>query len=398
MLGCGLCAVTFMGLGGFVANGALSYAMVIVYSLTIGTIGAFVMPARDSLLGRVAPHGIHRAVAVATLAQFAGQILGMGLATAAPLVGIGALLFGQAAVMAAAAFAATRVRPRPRGPHRIREGSVLRFMALEIGGGVRAVATSPVIAPVIVCAIGMGMCFMGAFAVLLPLIVQDYFPANLTGEARTQVATALGVFNVVFWAGSILSATVLLRFGHVRRKGAFYLAALLTGALVLILCSIPMPFWLLCILNFIWGLGGGVAMTLSRGLVQHYAPPDKVARVLSIFVLGTMGGCAGGRGRLRRAGACARTAPVDPVPRIADAGDRRIGRHVLAAVAAGRGASGGGAGAGRRLMGVADPGILLAYPTASATVSRRQSASQVTTGREWMPRGAPWRFRARRSV
>jgi MFS family permease len=55
-----------------------------------------------------------------------------------------------------------------------------------------------------------------------------------------------------------------------------------------------MPFWLLCALNFVWGLGGGVAMTLGRGLVQRYSPPDKVARILSIFTLGNMGGAPAG--------------------------------------------------------------------------------------------------------
>ena len=195
---------------------------------------------------------------------------------------------------AAAAGAATRIKPRPAGPPEIREGSVLGFMASEIGGGFRAAIASPVIAPVVVCAIGMGMCFMGAFAVLLPLIVQSYFPTDLVGPARAQIATALGVFSLTFWVGSMLSATALIRFGHIRRKGRVYLASLFTGATVLVLCSIPMPFWLLCGLNFVWGLGGGVAMTLGRSLVQQYAPADKVARVLSIFTLGTMGGAPAG--------------------------------------------------------------------------------------------------------
>ena len=86
----------------------------------------------------------------------------------------------------------------------------------------------------------------------------------------------------------------LARFGHVRRKGIVYLCALATGALVLLACSIAMPFWLLCGLNFVWGLGGGVAMTLGRGLVQQYAPPDKMARIISIFTLGLMGGAPAG--------------------------------------------------------------------------------------------------------
>jgi MFS family permease len=89
----------------------------------------------------------------------------------------------------------------------------------------------------------------------------------------------------------MLSTVLLVRFAPaLKRKGAVFLGALSVGSVVLMACAIPMPFWLLCALNFIWGLGGGIAMTLSRGLVQAYAPPDKRARVLSIFSLGLMGG------------------------------------------------------------------------------------------------------------
>ena len=290
VMGCALAGVAFAVLGAFVTAGQLTYGLVIGYALSIGIIGAFVTPARDSLLSRVAPGGVHQAVTFASLAQFAAMILGMGVATLAPLFGIPALLFGQGALMAAAAAAAGRVRPRPAEAHRIREGSVLGFMAAEIGGGLRAAMASPVILPVVICATGMGICFMGAFAVLLPLIVQGYFPTS----ARTEIAQALGIFNLVFWLGSMISATALARFGHVRRKGRVYLSALSVGAVVLVACSIAMPFWLLCILNFIWGLGGGIAMTLGRGLVQQHAPPDKVARIISIFTLGLMGGAPAG--------------------------------------------------------------------------------------------------------
>ena len=294
LAGCGVCALSFLGLGVFVATGHLTYGALIVYALGIGTIGAFVTPARDALLSRVAPGGVQQAVGMASLAQFGGQVVGMATATAAPLVGLPALLFGQAAMMAVAAGAAARIRPRPAGPPRVREGGVLGFIAGEISGGFRAAAASPVIAPVIICAVGMGLFFMGAFAVLLPLIVQDYFPADLAGAERTRIATALGVFSLTFWIGSILSTFILIRVGHVRRKGRLYLAALFSGSTVLVLCSLPMPFWLLCGLNFIWGLGGGVAMTLGRGLVQTYSPPDKVARILSIFTLGNMGAAPAG--------------------------------------------------------------------------------------------------------
>ncbi|MEM8920941.1 MAG: MFS transporter, partial [Pseudomonadota bacterium] len=41
---------------------------------------------------------------------------------------------------------------------------------------------------------------------------------------------------------------------------------------------------------FIWGLASGVSITMSRSIVQSAAPPDKLARVLSIYQLGFMGG------------------------------------------------------------------------------------------------------------
>jgi MFS family permease len=294
LVGCGLCALSFLALGAFVAGGRLTYATVILYALGIGTIGAFVTPARDALLSRVAPGGVQQAVGMATLAQFGGQIAGMAAAAAAPVVGLTTLLFGQAAMMTLAAGAALKIRPRPAGPPRTREGGALGFIFSEISVGFRAAAASPVIAPVILGAVGMGICFMGAFSVLLPLIVESYFPRDLAGSAQAKIATALGVFSITFWIGSILSTTVLIRFGDLQRKGRVYLAALFSGACVLILCSLPMPFWLLCVLNFVWGLGGGVAMTLGRGLVQRYSPPDKLARILSIFTLGNMGAAPAG--------------------------------------------------------------------------------------------------------
>ena len=289
IIGCGVAALAFLGLAGLMAAGGLTYGLVIGYALLIGSIGAFVVPARDALLSRVAPGGLHQGVAFASIAQFGGNILGMGAAILTPIVGVAALLAGQGVLMGTAALAATRIRPRPAETRRVRESHLLAFMASEIGGGFAAARASPVIAPVMVCAVGMGLCFMGAFAVLLPLIVQNYFPDHLVGAERTQIAVALGIFNLLFWVGSFTSAMLLVRFGHVRRKGRAYLLALMTGALVLTACALPMPLWVLFGLNFIWGLGGGVAMTLGRGLVQQHAPPDKVARVLSIFVLGNMG-------------------------------------------------------------------------------------------------------------
>lgn len=288
---CLAATATFLTLGALVAAGRLTYGLIIAYALTVGTIGAFAMPARDSLLSLVAPPegGLQKAVAGASLAQFGGQILGMLAAMLTPFVGVTALLFGQGALLGAATLAALRIRPRPAAHRPPREGHPLRFLAGQIGGGFSAVAASPVIGPVLILSVGMGVSFFGAFAVLLPLIVQSHFPMDAGGRGNPAIAAALGVFMLCFWSGSMVSAMALAR-RPPRRKGMVYLAALAFGCLVLLACALPMPLWMLCGLNLLWGTGGGVAMTLSRGLVQEYAPADRRARVLSIFTLGQMGG------------------------------------------------------------------------------------------------------------
>jgi MFS family permease len=286
---CWLAVGTFALLGAAVISGALTYELIIAYAVVVGVMSAFATPARDALLSLMAPepsvHGVQRAVSMALLSQFGGQLIGMAFAAGAAVIGVGALLIGQAGLMALAAVSAARFRPRPR-EHAAKKsaGNPIVHIGREIGSGFAAAFSSRAIAPVMICSMAMGACFMGAFFVLLPLIVQSYFPP----DARAEVAGALGVFSLCFWTGSIVSAFALMRFGPLQQRGLTYLAALTTGSIVLIVCSIPAPFWVLCTLNFVWGLGGGVAMTLGRGIVQEHAPAAARARILSIFTLTLM--------------------------------------------------------------------------------------------------------------
>ena len=294
---CGLAVAIFLALGLLVASGHLTYGLLIGYALVVGTMSAFAMPARDSLLSLVAPErgagSLQSAVAFASLAQFGGQILGMLCAAASPLVGVTSLLLGQAGLMVAATAATLRIRPRPRMARSAAPtGGVIVRLVSDIGGGFAAVAASPVMAAVTLSATAMGVCFMGSFFVLLPMIVQSYFPDAGAGAGHsTRIASALGLFSLCFWVGSMVSAMLLMRAGaRLRHKERAYLTALALGSLVLMSCALQTPFWLFCGLNFAWGLCGGVAMTLGRGLIQLHAPEAVRARVLSVFNLGLMGG------------------------------------------------------------------------------------------------------------
>jgi MFS family permease len=54
--------------------------------------------------------------------------------------------------------------------------------------------------------------------------------------------------------------------------------------------SFPAPFWVMCLLCFVWGLGAGVTITLGRTIVQEAAPPSHRGRIMSIYQFGFSGG------------------------------------------------------------------------------------------------------------
>src|SRR4029453_2329520 len=82
-----LAAAPVLALAAAVQSGALSLPVLLAYGLAIGTVQAFVMPARDTLLSRVAGADMMRAVTGMTAVQFGSQALGALTAGAASALG-----------------------------------------------------------------------------------------------------------------------------------------------------------------------------------------------------------------------------------------------------------------------------------------------------------------------
>src|SRR5713101_1672157 len=70
-----------------VASGELSLSVLLVYALGMGSVQAFVMPARDALLSEVAGANLMRAVTGLTLAQWGTQAVGSVIAGSARWLG-----------------------------------------------------------------------------------------------------------------------------------------------------------------------------------------------------------------------------------------------------------------------------------------------------------------------
>ncbi|HKZ05186.1 MAG TPA: MFS transporter [Methylomirabilota bacterium] len=258
-----------------IAQGHLSYAALIIYALAVGTVGAFVMPARDAMLGRVAGADVGRAVAVMSATQFGANLAGIAAGAAAGQLGAPTLLVLQGIVLALGGVAALQLPPAPPMAHA--GGSRLAAMR----DGVREAMASPTIWPVLVAQLAVGILYVGAFLVILPLMVRDVYHGG---------SPELSLVSFCFWGGTIAATLVQIRLGSLRRPGRAILVALTLGAVVLAAMSLAGPFPTLLALCLVWGLGAGVVITQGRTLIQIAAPESHRARILSLFQLGLMGG------------------------------------------------------------------------------------------------------------
>jgi MFS family permease len=258
------------------ATGGLGFLAMALYGAAVGTLSAFVVPARDSLLTRVSSAEIQRGVTMMMLVQFAGQLTGILLGGTAGRVGPIPLLAAQAAVMATAAYSSYRLAPAPPEP---RERAT-RPLA-DIVAGISEAARSPRIATVILYIFADGVLFIGLYLVMLPLLVRDVYGGG---------SGMLAGLNGCFMIGVSLMMLALLRYGDVRRPGRALMLAALGDFVVPLVLRLAPPEWLAYGCLLFWGFGAGLSMNMSRSLVQAAASPRHRARILAIYQLGFIGG------------------------------------------------------------------------------------------------------------
>jgi MFS family permease len=269
------CALTVaLALG--VSAGALSMPLVVCYGIGMGTVSAFLMPARDALLSDVSGGNLMRGVSVLTMTQWSMQALGSFSARIGASIGIAALVAIQASILFAGAPAIARLPRRARGDGPKRT----TLSASEFLEGVREVVRSPVLGPVALLAIALGVFFIGPFLVVFPLLVRDYYSGDLADLSLLFGCFPLGIIGSSAW---------ILARGGVRRKGRAQLGSLAIGALCMIALGSGLPFPLALVVVFAFGLGGAMFMNASRTLFQEKAPPAHRGRVLSVYSLSTMG-------------------------------------------------------------------------------------------------------------
>jgi len=271
---------------------ALTFNGLLVYAVCMGTVQAFVTPARDGLLNQVAGSGVQRAVVVTSMVQFGVQMLGLGASMLTDWFGPEPLVLSQMLILSIGVVAFARIpaeldhaakpelNPMRGAPQLRQRPALLAAVFQSLREGAATVFASAPMRSIIWLNIAMGLFFMGAYMVATPLLIREFFSTDTSALAGLNAANSLGLFLMV---------GLLLRLGTIARPGRALLIAQMIGGLVLALGVLPMGYWTFVFMIFVWGLCGGVAMSMSRSVMQELAPAGQRARVMSFYSLAMMG-------------------------------------------------------------------------------------------------------------
>ncbi|MCY4012595.1 MAG: MFS transporter [Gammaproteobacteria bacterium] len=269
--------VPSIGLLLVLAFDALDFRLMIIYAVAMGCATAFVTPARDGLLNLVAEGRIQRTVTLVSLIQFGVQMIGFTVAGLAGRIGPLAVIGFQTAVLIVGAVAYTRL---PAPPVRSVVMPSLRDLVGSVLEGSQTVLRSDAMRPVVVQNIAMGICFMGSYIVAMPLLVREVYQGDAADLSMVMIANALGL---------VTSILLLLLGGGLRRQGRALLLAHFLGCIFLAAAGLDFGFWAAIGCIYLWGACGGVAMSMSRTIMQEAAPDGQRGRVMAFFSFSFMG-------------------------------------------------------------------------------------------------------------
>jgi MFS family permease len=250
---------------------------VFAVAAVLGTSAAFQNPARQSLINLLAPGSrLQNGVIWGTLAFMGGQsFLGPTLAGfAVDAFGL-TTGFALAVVLLAAAIGCAL---RLRGVDDVTP--VRGRLLTQISDGLRYVRGEERLWQVLVLGAVPGLCYMG--------VSQPTFPIFST-ETFDQGARGIGLLNGGMGAGVLAGSVLLARWGPRTRRGRWFLAALPVGGVGFTLAGVAPTFALAVGILVLWGLGAALFINFAATLLQTYAAPAYIGRVMSIYSLCVMG-------------------------------------------------------------------------------------------------------------
>ena len=267
------------GLALSMALTSFTYHKFLVFAVCMGCSQAILTPARDGLLPLVADGQIQRRVVQASMIQFGIQMIGFVLASMADTVGAVMMLAVQSIVLSVGAVAYFYLEV-PLVKSARTQARMLNQLRASIIEGFRSVIASPGMRMVVLQNCAMGIFFMGSYIVTVPLLIREVYNGSSTELSLISAVNSLGLF---------LTILVLLRVGDIKRQGRALLIAQGFGALVLSLAAIQVSFVTLMGILFVWGMCGGMAMTMARTIMQEQSDEHQRGRMMGFYAFSFMG-------------------------------------------------------------------------------------------------------------
>jgi MFS family permease len=279
LIGQTLAALVAAGLALSMTLSALTYEKFLLFAICMGCAQAILTPARDGLLPLVAEGKIQQRVAQVSLIQFGVQMVGIMIASLADALGAVIMLSIQSVILSLGALAYQLLNVRLVKSNRTQPGFLQQIFS-SVYEGFISVRNSRAMRAIVFQNVAMGICFMGSYIVTIPLLIREVYQGSSTEMSIVNAANSLGLF---------LTIMILLRFGEIVRQGRALLLAQGLGALVLTAASMDLSFYLLTSTLFVWGMCGGIAMTMARTIMQEHSPEDQRSRMMAFYAFSFMG-------------------------------------------------------------------------------------------------------------
>lgn len=258
-------------------QGWLSYELMLLFGICFGCITAFVQPARETLLSRVANTQLQQAVAKASFIQFSAQSVGIILAGYLDDVGLLILIALQITLLVTSGYLLRRCLDVVPDEPKQRNRSTWKDML----SGLELVRQDTRLLQLMMVVAATGFLGFGLYLVAMPI---------LTREVYHQGAAFFAWIQFSFMFGVILSNVFIIRFvGRFTQPGRMLLISLLIRGGLLVGIAMHPPSWLLFLLVLLWGAASGVAMMLGRSMTHEASPQAYRARVVSVYQLALFG-------------------------------------------------------------------------------------------------------------
>jgi len=252
-----------------------------VYALAAlsSAVGAFDLPARQSLVPSLVPReDLPNAISLNTIMQQTSQVLGPALGG----IVIASMNVGWAYVFNAVSFAAVIVallmmRGVPRPEHPASMEAVSWNAALE---GLRFVFRSPLIRSTML--LDFFATFFSSATALLPIFAQDILQVGARGYGWLYAAPAVGA--------TMMSAAMVLLTSRIKRRGPVLLWAVGLYGLATVAFGLSRSFWITFAALALTGVADTVSMVI-RNIVRQMETPDRLrGRMIGVNMIFFIGG------------------------------------------------------------------------------------------------------------